>query len=193
MAKIKVYVAHAMTGKMQDELVREAEYTTTQLEAYGFEVLDPITEEGVKEVHEPLVQVSQEQLARFWKRDKEMIKEADIVLDYMACNKSDGVAKELAYARFCLWKPVVRVFPNCGINISRIEDDVIVNDLPSAIAVIHEKYGTYAKLQAWRESIWNRCYVPWLAEQEKMNRRYSVNMNQSNAIGFAVSATWKPE
>ncbi len=175
MNKIKVYVAHAMTGKMQDELVKEAEYTTRTLENYGFEVLDPIVEEQVKSVHEPLLQVSAEQLERYWRRDKEMIKEADIVLDFKSCNKSDGVAKEIGYARWCLWKPVVRVFPGMGINISRIEDDEIVNDLPSAIAIMHEKYGTYDKLHTWREEMWHRCFDKWYAEQKKLNDRYNIS------------------
>jgi len=176
MAKIKVYVAHAMTGKIKAELVKEAEYTTRQLESYGFEVLDPIGAEEVKATNE-VQQQSAEQLAIYWRRDKDMIKEADIVLDYMACNKSDGVAKEIGYARWCLWKPVVRVFPNCGVNISRIEDDAIVNDLPSAIDLMHEKYGSYEKLKAWRQAIWDRSFQKWVAEQNRMNERYGVVVN----------------
>ena len=175
-AKIKVYVAHAMTGKMQDELVQEAQLTKRVLENYGFEVLDPIIAENVVPVHEPLVQVSSEQLEGYWRRDKEMIKEADILLDYMGCNKSDGVAKELGYARFCLWKPVVRVFPNCGINVSRIEDDVITENLSDAVGVMMNRFGSYEKLGKWRQEIWDRCFANWLNEQEKMNRRYGVNL-----------------
>jgi nucleoside 2-deoxyribosyltransferase len=177
-AKIKVYVAHAMTGKMQDELCREAELTKRVLENYGFEVLDPIIAEGVKDVHEPLIQVSSEQLEGYWRRDKEMIKEAD----YMGCNKSDGVAKELGYARFCLWKPVVRVFPNCGINVSRIEDDVITSTLNDAIGIMLNRFGSYEKLRVWREDIWNRCFSRWLDEQVKMNNRYGVNNHCAKEI-----------
>lgn len=172
--KIKIYVAHAMTGKMQDELVKEAEYTTRMLENYGFEVLDPINAEGVKSIHEPLLQLSQEQLANYWKRDKEMIREADILLDYQSMNKSDGVGKELGYARFCLWKPVVRVFPKMGINISRIEDDIIVDHLIDAVHLIHERFGSYDQLRVWREAMWNRCFNKWFQEQTKMNQRYGV-------------------
>lgn len=172
--KISVYVAHAMTGKMQDELVKEAEFTTRMLTNYGFEVLDPIVAEGVKSVHEPLTQVSQEELAKHWKRDKEMIREADIVLDFHGMNKSDGVSKELGYARFCLWKPVVRVFPNMGINISRIEDDIIVDHLIDAVHLINEKFGDYEKLRMWRQALWDRCFDSWLAEQNRMNERYGV-------------------
>jgi len=182
MSKIKVYVAHAMTGKMKDELVREAEYTTRQLQAYGFEVLDPIVAENIQDVHEPLVQLDSETLERHWRRDKEMLKEADLMLDFNACNKSDGVAKELGYTRFCLWKPVIRVFPNCGINISRIEDDVIVETLPEAIQIMNEKYGSFVKLHMWRQKMLDRSFNNWIAEQNKMNERYGIT---TSLVGVA--------
>lgn len=173
--KIKVYVAHRMTGRYQDELVQEAMLTKRALENYGFEVLDPIVAENVANIHEPLTQVDASQLERYWRRDKEMIREADILLDFMSCNKSDGVAKELGYARWCLWKPVVRVFPNLGFSISRIEDDVIVENLPDAIGVMINRFGSYEKLKAWRQDIWNKCFSKWMYEQLKMNDRYGVS------------------
>ncbi len=182
MERIKIYVAHKMTGKMQDELVREAEYTTRTLTNYGFDILDPIIEEGVKDVHEPLVQVSSDQLERYWRRDKIMIKEADLVLDFQSCNTSDGVNKEIGYARFCLWKPVVRVFPKCGINISRIEDDAVVETLPDAIAFIQEHYGDYEKLRVWRQIMLNRSLEGWMAEQAKMNDRYGVKYQEVASV-----------
>lgn len=173
--RIKVYVAHAMTGKFQDELRMEADLTKRVLENYGFEVLDPIIAENVPNIHEPLVQVSSEQLEGYWRRDKEMIREADILLDYMGCNKSDGVAKELGYARWCLWKPVVRVFPNCGINVSRIEDDCITDSLSDAVGIILNRFGSYEKLRAWRQGVLDRSFANWLNEQSKMNHRYGVH------------------
>lgn len=174
-AKIKVYVAHRMTGRFCDELVAEALLTKRVLENYGFEILDPILSENVQNVHEVLTQVDEAQLKRYWKRDKEMIREADILLDYMACNKSDGVAKELGYARYCLWKPVVRVFPSLGLSISRLEDDVIVETLTDAVGVMINRFGTYDLLRRWRQEMWNRCYGPWLDEQLRMNDRYGVS------------------
>lgn len=173
-SKIKVYVCHRMTGRFQDELVQEAQYTTRYLENHGFEVLDPIITEEIKNVHEPLAQLDEALLRSRWAKDKEQIKDADIVLDYMACNKSDGVAKELGYARFCLWKPVVRVFPNLGLSISRLEDDVIVDNMTDAVSVIQTRFGTYDLLRNWRREMWDRCYFKWLEEQIKMNDRYSL-------------------
>lgn len=172
--KVTFYVSHAMTGKMQDELVKEEEYTTRFITNHGFAVLDPIKAEGVKSVHEPLTQISSEQLERYWRRDKEMIREADIILDYNTCNKSDGANKEIGYARWCLWKPVIRVFPNCGINISRIEDDVVVGSMTEAMNVAIERWGDYEKLRQWRQAMWDRCFDKWLAEQNRMNERYGV-------------------
>ena len=177
-SKIKVYVAHAMTGKKKRDLVLEACYTTRLLEEAGFIVLDPIAAESVPS-NDEIQQQSAEQLAVYWKRDKEMIREADIVLDFMACNKSDGVAKEIGYARFCLWKPVVRVFPGMGVNISRIEDDVIVDTIEDAIDEMLIRFGTYEKLGNWRQEMWERCFIPWLNEQRKMNARYEGALNAS--------------
>lgn len=189
MNKIKIYVAHAMTGKFKDELVAEEKYTRQDLEAAGFEVLDPIAEEHIENVHEPLIQLSQDQLSEYWKRDKEMIRDADLVLDFNSCNKSDGVNKEIGYARFCLWKPVVRVFPGMGINISKLEDDIITNTLDEAILAIKEKFGSYEKLGMWRMAMLNRCLEPWLAEQERIMERYQMEDTYYSKVigGFNAS------
>jgi nucleoside 2-deoxyribosyltransferase len=175
--KIVVYVAHRMTGRYQDELVQEAQLTKRVLENYGFTVLDPIISENVPNTHELLNQVNAEQLAKYWARDKEMIRDADILLDYMACNQSDGVAKELGYARFCLWKPVVRVFPKLGLSISRIEDDHITETLSDAVGIMMNLYGSYEKLRRWRQAMWDRCFTKWVAEQNRMNERYNVKVS----------------
>ena len=172
--RIKCYVAHRMAGRYCDELVQEAIMTTRTLENYGFEVLDPIIAEKVPNVHETLGVTDEETLARHWSRDKRLIREADVLLDYKSENRSDGVGKELAYARFCLWKPVVRIFPNLGLCISRLEDDVIVDSLGEAVQLMVTLYGDYEKLKKWRQMMWERSFANWLQEQFKMNHRYGI-------------------
>lgn len=172
--KIKIYVAHAMTGRYKDELVNEALLAKAYLENRGYEVLDPILAEGIERVHELLGPT--DELEKHWKRDKMMIREADILLDFNTMGKSDGANKEVGYARYCLWKPVVRVWSGPGGAISRLEDDVIVPTLAEAVAVIEERYGNYEKLGLWREEMWGRCFVPWLNEQRKMNARYNLGI-----------------
>lgn len=172
-----MYVAHRMTGRMQDELVQEAALTTRVLENFGFEVLDPIVEEKVREIHEPLDAgtTGPHVLEQYWRRDKEMIREADLLLDYNTVNKSDGAITEVGYARFCLWKPVIRILPEGGFAISRLEHDFISHSLVDAVNLMVERFSTYEKLREWRQAMWDRCFQKWLVEQAKMNKRYGIN------------------
>ena len=175
MEKIKIYTSQRMTGRMCDELVNEANMLVRTCENYGFKALNPVKEENVVSSH-VILNAAPERLQEYWARDKQMIKEADILLDYATQNKSDGSNKEMGYARYCLWKPVIRVWDGPGAMISRIEDDVVVPTLGEAMQVITERWGTYTKLGAWRKALWERCYIPWLDEQLKMNRRYQCGV-----------------
>jgi hypothetical protein len=175
MEGIKIYHSMRMTGRMCDELVNEAHMLVRASQEYGFIALNPVIEEKVKFAHVPL-NASPERLEEYWKRDKAMIREADIVLDYATHNQSDGANKEIGYSRWCLWKPTVRVWSNPGGMISKLEDDLVVPTLGEAMQLIVEQWGTYPKLSAWRKEMWERCHKPWLEEQEKMNRRYQANV-----------------
>lgn len=174
MQKIKLYCCHRMAGRDMSDLVKEAARTTRVIENYGFEVCDPIIMEKIPNVSEILTQLSEEQLRQRWKEDKTAIKDADVILEYMGCNKSDGCNVEVGYGRFCLFKPVIRVWPNATMSISKIEYDHIVPSLIDAMELIKEKYGTYEKLGKWREAMWQRCFSPWIAEQFKMHQRYGI-------------------
>lgn len=176
MSKVKLYLACAMTGRMQDEMRLDADMLTRVCTNFGFEGLSPVIEENIQYIHEPLAQTSKEQLDKFWARDKELIKDCDILLDYMSCNKSDGVSKEIGLTRFCYWKPVVRVWPNSPLyTVSRIEDDVIVSSLLEAMGTIRERWGDYEKLGRWRKAMLDRCFAKWMEEHHKMNARYGIN------------------
>lgn len=177
MDTIKIYVAHRMTARYMDDSVREAEFTTRTLNTYGFLALDPIVQEHIPDVHEILTQVSPEQLYGRWQEDKAAMKEADVMLDFMGCNLSDGVNVETGYVRFGLWKPVIRVWPGCPLNISWLEYDHIVPDIFTAMEVIQDNYGTYEKLGVWRKAMLERSLGPWLTEQHKMNGRYGIHPN----------------
>jgi hypothetical protein len=157
MSKLKIYSAQPMTGYMQDEANQIARMLVRVGNEYGFEILNPVLEEHLPDVHEPLTQVSKERLEKFWKRDKEMMQDAHIVLDYMSANKSDGVNKELGYSRFFMWKPTVRVFPKMGINISGIEDDLIHDTLVDAFAAIKQRWPDKHSLLMWRVQMLARC------------------------------------
>lgn len=147
--KILVYLAVRMTGRYCDELLLESRVAAEKLEKAGFTVLSPVIEEGVPNRHVKLTNTLG-RLRGYWKRDKEMLNEAHIMLDYNSQGKSDGVNVEMGYTRFCLWKPLVRVHPSLGCTISRIEYDHVTDTLDKAIEVMQREWGTKNKLLAWR-------------------------------------------
>jgi len=172
MEPIKIYTAVRMTGRMCDEMVQEAEMLTRTLNQHGYIALSPVLEEKIPYVNQILPSLDQATLERYWRRDKELIREADLVLDYNTGNLSDGAIQEIGYSRYCLWKPTVRVVPRPGFLISRLEDDIVVDSLGEAMLVIRERFGSYPQLKVWREEMWQRSYYKWFNYQMDMNRRY---------------------
>jgi hypothetical protein len=162
-----VYVCVKMTGRYCDELVAEAKVVERTLRNYGFDVLHPVLIENVPNVHELLEQTDPSKLQRYWDRDKECLQECHLVLDYMSCNKSDGVGVELGLARFTYWKPVVRVFPNAGICISKLEYDDVFDSLTEAVWMMVVKFGTTGKILRWRIRMLNRSFFHFLYLQMK--------------------------
>jgi len=182
MSRIKIYTAQRMTGRMQDEMRYEAEMLNRVLANHNFECISAVLEENIPYLHEPLADVPAERLQTYWKKDKQLIREADLVLDYQTQNKSDGANKEIAYARYCLWKPVIRVWNGPGGLISQMEDDMVVPTLTDAMAVILNDFGTYEKLGQWRRDMWNRCIGKWLDYQVSMNARYGSPISVEKEI-----------
>lgn len=162
-----VYVAHKMTGRYCDELYQEAQLTTRMLTNYGFDVLDPIVIENVPNEHVLLEQTDPAKLLSYWKRDKECLQDCHLVLDYKSCNKSDGVGVELGITRFAYWKPVIRVFPNAGICISKIEYDQMYENLLDAVLMMMLKYGSMRKLLNWRIKMLVRSLPKFIGLQIK--------------------------
>ena len=179
---IKIYTCQAMTGRYCDEMRNEAEMLKRVLGNYGFDILNPVLEENVPNEHVLLENVPVEKLEQYWRRDKEMIREADIVIDYKTQNRSDGSNKEVGYNRFCLWKPTVRVWDGPGGLISRIEDDCVVAKLTDALELINEKWGTYEKLGKWRLGLFERCFPNWLQYQIELAERYGVRDDIENSL-----------
>lgn len=173
MTAIKIYTAVKMSYRFKDEVRLESDMLVRVLSNHGFEVLNPVIEESIPSVHETIDNVPSALLESYWRRDKEMIRDADILLDYKTQNQSDGANKEIAYARYTLWKPVVRVWGGNGALISRIEDDVVVESLNEAIGEIKDRWGTYEQLREWREEMLKRSLLNWDKEQRKMSMRYN--------------------
>ncbi len=161
---IKIYAAQRMTGRYCDELLAEAQMVSNKLAEAGFVVLSPVIEEGVPNKHIKLVNTFG-RLRNYWRRDKEMLNEAHIMLDFNSQGKSDGVNVEMGYIRFCLWKPLVRIHPNLGCTISRIEYDCVTDSIDNAIKVMVERWGTKAKLRNWRLKMLYKSMNKFMGQQ----------------------------
>lgn len=154
---VRIYTARAMTGVRADHLVKEAKEIRDYLYQHRMIALDPVSSEHVKKSRKKLHN-GYAKLRDYWRRDKEMIESAHVVLDVTGPAKSEGVAHEMGFARYGLWKPVVRIYPGgLGPSIARLEDDIVVTDLAQAVDEIDARWGTPRKRLLWRIKILNRC------------------------------------
>lgn len=169
---LKIYAARGMTGRKAIDVYYEAKAEKKYLEKHGITVLDPVAEEGVKP-RAKKIKTTYTQLIKFWSRDKEMIRQCNVVFDMTPWLKSEGVAHEIAYARYHLWKPVVRVYteknpkPSKG-SVAYFEDDLLARDIDHAIYEVNKRWGTWYKRFIWRIALYNRCYIKavWYRLQE---------------------------
>jgi len=165
---LKVYLARAMTGRVKSEVLAEAQAANAVLVMHGLLPLDPVTQEGIEAVPE-VIAAPEEHLRKFWQRDKEMIREAHIIFDMSPTMKSEGVAHEVGYARYFLWKPVVRVYSGTNIpptnSVARIEDDFLAGSLGEAIWYAKFRHGTRRQRLVWRIKLLARCFWKFLVYQ----------------------------
>lgn len=159
---VKIYLAHGMTGRAGTEVVQESEKALEVFSRYGIQVLDPVTAEKVKP-SKKAINTDYKTLDGYWKRDKEMIREAHVLVDITPERKSEGVAHEIGYARYFLWKPVIRVYPKgqvpSNLSVAYFENDFIVDDLDVAARYIDRMYGTWFKRFIWRIQLYRRSWI----------------------------------
>jgi hypothetical protein len=161
---IKVYTAKSMTGRTGEELVLESAHIARIMSYRGIEVLDPVTVENVSKDQGVLANTG-DKLFGYWTRDKRMIREAHVVLDVTGPAKSEGVAHEIGYARYFLFKPVVRIYPKGTegrISVAKYEDDLIVSTVAEAADAIVELWGTRRKRLLWKIKLLLRCLPNYL-------------------------------
>lgn len=161
---VRIYCAHAMTGRLPDDLIYESNFVEGACKNLGIGVLDPVKAEKVAPGSHPLHNTVDD-LVGFWKRDKEMIREAHVLVDVTGPSKSEGVAHEIGYARFFLWKPVVRVYPNLGASIARFEDDAICASIVDALVLVRQKWGTPRQRFVWRIKVLLRSLYKFIKYQ----------------------------
>lgn len=167
---VKLYTARAMSNRIKSDVVREAKEDKDFLERAGFVVLCPVDKENVK-ASKDVLNASRTQMEAFWPADKALIREAHVVLDMSPLANSEGVKHELGYARYSLWKPVIRVFPEGKIpplsSVAFFEDDYICDSLMEAVEYIIRVHGTLFKRIKWRMAMLNRCLPKWIWNQLK--------------------------
>lgn len=153
MADVIVYLACRMTGRSKATMVKEAKDAVAVLSKYGITCISPVLEENIDPQHEILENLSEIELAREWKKDKDFVRKCHVVLDLSAASplRSEGATHEYLYARYALFKPVVRLFPKgLGISIARLENGYIVQNLDEAGVAILTKWGTRWDRIHWR-------------------------------------------
>ena len=159
---ISVYLCRSMTHRIKEEVVQEAKTDKEFFEKAGLIVYDPVAEEQVKSTKEKLI-ASKKAMDQYWPRDKQLIRMAHVILDMTPHMKSFGTEKELGYARYHLWKKVIRVFPKGQLPVAScvayIEDDSVVDSKEEALEDILRTHGTYWKRLKWRFGIYKRSWL----------------------------------
>lgn len=160
--KPKCYVARAMTGRIKEEVVAEARADKAFLELCGFEVLCPVVGEAVKPTKTKL-KSTKKQMDIYWKRDKQMIREAHVVFNMSPHLPSLGVIREHGYARYHLWKKVISIFPKGKLPskgaVPFYEDDFVTDNFYAGIREARRTHGTYWNRLKWRFGIYNRAWL----------------------------------
>lgn len=167
---LRIYACRGMTGRIKEDVVKEAMVDKEYLEKAGFIVLDPVTSEGVQPTKERLVS-SKKAMDDYWPRDKKMIRDAHLIFDMTPHLNSEGCKHEIGYGRYSLWKPIVRIFPKGQLpfksSIAFYEDDCVVDSLEEAIEYSLRVHGTFWKRLKWRLNLLNRCLPRWVFFQLK--------------------------
>ena len=154
-----------MTGEPWAKLYETAVNDSQTLLSHGVAVADPVLAEIDKRGYVPEGVCGEQRedyadLANHWARDKKMLRWAHVLIDLSPEQKSEGVAHEIGYARYYLWKPIVRVYRNGrrpSASIAYFENDVIATSLEEAAQIIRERWGTRWKRFLWRLNMYRRC------------------------------------
>lgn len=163
---VRAYTARRMSGLYWTDIALEAAFDKETLAEHGIEALDPVLAEIDEMGLVPAGRCGdgakgQSYLAAHWARDKRMIRRSHVLIDLSPEQKSEGVAHEIGYARYELWKPVIRVYRNGQrptASIAYFENDLIVNSLDDAAYWINEFWGTWPRRFWWRIKLYARCF-----------------------------------
>lgn len=161
------YVAHAITGRTGRSLNAESRATAAALAEYSMIGLDPVLIEKIPDTDEIIPNRPDSGGKEIWGADEAAIRQAHVLLDITPELKSEGVLWEIGYARFFLWKPVIRVYkPGSSPHMAMIfKGDVIAFSLEEAAKIIHERWGTRNKRNLWRIKMLLKSFPKFLKYQ----------------------------
>ena len=163
-----VYLCRAMSHRVKEDVVFEADKDRKFFADAGLKVNCPVEKENIPATKQTLL-ASKKALKFYWPEDKRMVTEAHVILDMSPQFNSEGVKHELGYSRYCLWKPIVRVFPKgelpIGSSVAYLEDDYICDSNEEALEYILRVHGTRIKRLKWRFKMLNRCLPKWIGYQ----------------------------
>lgn len=168
---LKIYAARSMTGRIKEEVVAEAKADKALMETFGLIVLCPVEKEQVPATKQVLLS-SKKAMENYWPADKKMIREANIVFDMTPERKSEGVAHEIGYARYHLWKPVFRIYTGGKMpvpsSVAFFEDDYVCLSLEEAVTEAINNHGTRWLRFKWRVNIYRKSWFKaiWYRLQE---------------------------
>lgn len=166
---VRVYLATPMTGYDRPTMVARAKEMVAIGAEYGVTVISPVLIENVHG-RGKLVQTDELELTRFWRKDKEIIRNRDgngahVVLVDKANLKSLGCEREHGFNRYCLFKPTVCLMPSRGPSVAALEDDGIFEREHDAFKFIADNYGTHLRRIKWRISILAKSLPGWIVDQ----------------------------
>ena len=165
--KLIAYIAHPITGRTGKELNEESRRTEVILKRYGIKVLDPILIEKLPSTDTCVPNRPDQDGSVLWKEDEAAIRESHVLINIAAELKSEGVLWELGYARFLLWKPIIRIYkPGSNPHMASIfKGDVIAFSLEEAAYIINRRWGTWSKRIMWRIKMLSRSLPKFIWRQ----------------------------
>ena len=151
---IKVYLAIKMTGREARVLDEDVWKGVKAFSRYKIIVLSPWYHEFWNYSPEDIIRAKPEDRARFWNKDKELIRESHVIVDMSGNLFSRGACLETGMMRYGLMRPTVWVD-----NIQSVrndEGDIVVSSLEEAAKQVSERWGTWGKRAKWRlKTVWN--------------------------------------
>lgn len=150
----KVYMACKMTGLKASELSATVEKAEKAFKQFGIEVSSPWYWEKSHYKPTDTIMAKPGDLIKFWKRDKQAIEDAHIVVDLDGDRFSKGTSAETGFQRYGLMRPVVYV--DTGYNSVRVlEGDMVVPTVEEAASLISQVWGTRIQRILWRlTNVW---------------------------------------